>query len=129
MRTAAFATLLVGALAIKIKEDEELWGGATIQELGEELFDTFGPNGYGIADHLYGDLEDIDVDEMADVMDGVISGDIDVDARWLTNTLSMAHAGDDRLLDEAELAGLAAKLGADDDGSSATAAMDLLDWD
>ena len=54
MRTAAFATLLVGALAIKVKEDDAgLWDGVTVDDIGEGLYEQFGGDSAAMAEYLY----------------------------------------------------------------------------
>ena len=129
MRTAAFATLLIGALAIKVKEEGELWDGATVESIGEGLVEAFGEDSFAIAEHLFGGMDNVDTAVKAGLIQEVLNGDVDVTDFWLTDNLSMAHAGEDNMLDEAELLGLAAKLGATEDDGSAAAAMSEFDLD
>ena len=130
MRTAAFATLLVGALAIKVKEDDAgLWGGVTVESIGEDLYEQFEGDSAAMAEYLYEGMDPSVIAEKAAQIQGVIDGDVEIDDWWLTDNVSMYAAGDDGVLDQAELLGLAAKLGATEDDGSAATAMSMFDWD
>ena len=65
MRTAAFATLLVGALAIKVKEGEGLWGGATVDSICEALDEQFGGDSAAMAEYLFEGMDPTTVADKA----------------------------------------------------------------
>ena len=129
MRTAAFATLLVGALAIKVKEDGGLWGGTTVDDIGEALDEQFGGDSAAMAEYLFEGMDPTTVADKAAQIQAVMDGEVELNDMWLTDNVSMAAAGDDGKLDQAELLGLAAKLGATEDDGSAATAMTMFDWD
>ena len=129
MRTAAFATLLVGALAIKVKEDAGLWGGATVDSIGEALDEQFEGDSAAMAEYLFEGMDPSAIADKAAQIQAVMDGEVELNDMWLTDNVSMAAAGDDGKLDQAELLGLAAKLGATEDDGSAATAMTMFDWD
>ena len=127
MRTAAFATLLVGALAIKVKEDAGLWGGATVDSIGEALDEQFEGDSAAMAEYLFEGMDPSAIADKAAQIQAVMDGEVELNDMWLTDNVSMAAAGDDGKLDQAELLGLAAKLGATEDDGSAATAMTMFD--